>query len=326
MNARLTIIGFENYLNELEEPKSLSDSWKLEDIENFDKDTLLASIMMKGGTFEPLYSDPFFYYKMVGMWWKKWTPTFQKWLEVLNAEYNPIWNKNSWEETHEDTVDEGTVDTATTDKEIIDRDTTGSKTSKETMDDDTTGSKSTRDVVDEDTSLHQTTSDDTQLSGKDKTTHDSDRDISVTRDVSAFDAPSNNPYTPHDREHTDDTLNYENTETTYGKKTEEDIQTDGTGTLDRTTTGTETTSGTDDRTTDYTEGTTGTEDVTTNKTGSVDTDTSNDRDFDRTSHIWGNIGITTSQKMIEEELRIRYWNFYEKAADIFVDEMCIRVY
>lgn len=299
MNARITLIGIENYLNDLDEPKSITDACILDNEESqFDPEVLLAAIMMKGGTFEPLYTDPLFYYKMVGMWWKKWLPTFNAWDDVLMAEYNPIWNKDAYEEIHEDTLDVGTDDTATTDREVIDRDLTGSKTGKE--------------IVDDDTTFTSTTNDDIQLSGKDKTTHDSDRDISVSNNISAYDAPSNNPMVPQSSSHTDDTLNSENTETTYGKKSEEDISTTG--------------SATDDRTTDTTENTTGTEDVVTNKTGSIDNDSTNDRDFDRTAHTWGNVGVTTSQQMVEAELKLRYFNLYQRISDIFVDELCVRVY
>jgi hypothetical protein len=313
----------EKMLNSMEEPKSLTDAWTLED-ETFSADTLLSTIMTKGMTFEPLFTDPRFFYMMNEQWWNKWKFVFGKWFYATNFEYEPLWDRNGYETVHEDTADTGTSDTSTTDREVIDRDTTGSKTSQEVMDDDTTGSKSSREVVDEDTTSHTVTSDDTQESGKDTVNHNSDKDIDTTREVSAFDSST---YQPHDTEHTDETLNSEKTETTYGKKTEEDIVTDTTGTLDSTTTGTESTTGTDDRTTDYTENTTGTEDVTTNKTGSVDTDTTNDRDFDRDYHSWGNWGISqTSQKLLKSEYEVRYWNLYEHMADIFIDEMTIGVY
>ena len=72
-------------------------------------------------------------------------------------------------------------------------------------------------------------------------------------------------------------------------------------------------SGTDDRTTDF--------------TGSVDNDTTNDRDFDREYHSYGNWGISqTSQKLLEQEFKIRRINLYNQVADLFVNEMCVRVW
>ena len=44
------------------------------------------------------------------------------------------------------------------------------------------------------------------------------------------------------------------------------------------------------------------------------------------AHLFGNIGVTTSQQMLEAELKIAEWNLYEHIADIFIDEFCILVY
>ena len=279
--------------------RSLKDSWTFDEgsaVEGFSADTLLSTIMLKGMSFEPLFTDPRFYYTINQQWWNKWKPVFDKWFVVLEKEYEPLWDRNGYEEVHEDTSDTGTLDTATTGREVIDRDTTATKASTEVMDDDTTHSETTQNIE--------------QLSGKDKTTHDSDKDTDTTTTVSAY---NSNTYQPDNHVHTDETLNSENTETTYGKKTQDD--------------GTASGSGTDDRTTTFNESDTGTEDVTTNTTGSVDTDTTNDRDFDRSYHSWGNWGISqTSQKLLMSELETRYWNVYQHMADIFLDEMTVGVF
>lgn len=383
MHARVTLIGMENALNQMADTeKSLKDPWELENV-HFDPETLLSTIMIKGGQMEPLWTDPTFYYMMNRQWWKKWTPTFQKWCETLEKEYEPLWNKNAWEEIHEDTTDNGTVGTTTVNREVVDEDTTGRKTSQEVIDDDTTGSKTSQETLDRDgtsrdvltqtevldgattgtKSSTEVTDDDIeaqkitdsveQLSGKDQVDHDYNKDIDTENKVSAFDS---NLYQPHDTSHTDDVLNSENTDTTYGKKTDLDITetttseedkrvtltettggtTDNTTTTNSTQTGTttddattdytETTRGTDDRTTDFTENTTGTDDKTTTFNGQTDQDSENDRDFDRTSHTWGNIGVTTSQTMLKAELEVRYFNIYEHISDIFLDEMAVRVY
>lgn len=46
----------------------------------------------------------------------------------------------------------------------------------------------------------------------------------------------------------------------------------------------------------------------------------------RDMHMYGNIGVTTSQQMLEAELNIRKWNIYEKIADMFISEFCIMIY
>lgn len=268
MNARFTLVGYENILNGLD--KSLKDPWIL-DCDNFDAETLLSTIIMKGAQMEPLYNDPLFFYKMNGQWWNKWKPTFEKWCEALTAEYNPLWNKDYYEDIHEDTYDVGTDDTSTQESS----------------------------AAHEEGEKHDTIDSTEQLSGTDEVDHDFDRDTNNETTVSAFDTVNTqHPYLPHDNVHTDDTMNYENTDTTYGKKTKTDTTIDTTHEVDN----------------------------TLNKSGKIDNDSTNDRDFDRSAHLYGNIGVTTSQSLVKEELELRYWNFYDHVSDIFLDELIVRVF
>lgn len=247
----------------MEDPKSIIDGWELSDSASFNPNTLLSTIMSKGMSFEPLWTDPRFFYMMCGEWWNRWSEVFGKWFYAKDFDYEPLWDRNGYETVHEDTADTGTVDTATSDREVVDRDTTDNKTIHEVVDDDTTYSKSGKNSSD------------------------------TENTVSAYDKST---YQPHDK-----------------SETEESFSESG--------------SGTDDKTTDTTVNDRGTEDVTTNRTGSVDTDTSNDKDFDRDYHSWGNWGISqTSQKLLKSEYEVRYWNVYSHMADIFIDEMTIGVY
>lgn len=41
---------------------------------------------------------------------------------------------------------------------------------------------------------------------------------------------------------------------------------------------------------------------------------------------FGNIGVTTSQQMLQSELDIDAWNIYEHIADLFLDEFCVLLY
>lgn len=297
MNSRITLWTMEKMLNTMSDPsKSLTDAWSFDEaVDGFDADTLLSTIMAKGMTFEPLFTDPQFFYMMNTQWWNKWKRVFDRWFYAANFEYEPLWDRNGFETVHEDTTDEGTLDTATSDKEIVDRDTTGSKSTSETVDDDTTYSKSgtSKEVMDDDTSGSKS----------------SQNSSTTTNEVSAYDASG---YSAHDKSSTSGSSS-ESTTGTDDRTTDTTWSESGTGTDDRTTTGTETESGT--------------EDVTTTKTGSIGTDTSNDRDFDRDYHSWGNWGISqTSQKLLMSEYEVRYWNIYEHMADIFIDEMTIGVY
>ena len=42
--------------------------------------------------------------------------------------------------------------------------------------------------------------------------------------------------------------------------------------------------------------------------------------------IHGNIGVTTSQQMLEAELDLGYWNIYSRITDMFLKEFCIMIY
>lgn len=42
--------------------------------------------------------------------------------------------------------------------------------------------------------------------------------------------------------------------------------------------------------------------------------------------LYGNIGVTTSQQMLQSELDLGYWNIYNEIANLFSTEYCIRIY
>lgn len=44
------------------------------------------------------------------------------------------------------------------------------------------------------------------------------------------------------------------------------------------------------------------------------------------ARLFGNIGVTTSQQMLESELSIAEWNLYSHISDLFCSEFCIMVY
>ena len=65
-------------------------------------------------------------------------------------------------------------------------------------------------------------------------------------------------------------------------------------------------------------------DISASSSGTSD----NDRDVDHTGHIHGNIGVMTTQAMLEEsyKLGLNWGNLYNKMADVFAKEMLITVY
>ena len=66
--------------------------------------------------------------------------------------------------------------------------------------------------------------------------------------------------------------------------------------------------------------------VTSSGTNSGQTSSSYSNSLSRTGHIYGNIGVTTNQQMIQAELDLYKQNLYDELADVFIMEFCIPVY
>lgn len=54
--------------------------------------------------------------------------------------------------------------------------------------------------------------------------------------------------------------------------------------------------------------------------------TENEETIKHKAHLYGNIGVTTSQQMLESELSIAEWNLYEHMADLFKLEFTLPIY
>lgn len=48
--------------------------------------------------------------------------------------------------------------------------------------------------------------------------------------------------------------------------------------------------------------------------------------YTRDAHMYGNIGVVTTQQMLTAEYDIAQWNIYENIADIFMMDFCIMIY
>ena len=101
--AKITLISFNKYLYEME-GKTLFDDLILPS--GIDKDVLTGNILLRGGEFEVLYSDPYFLRDAVSLWGKKWYRTFEKWINALSLEYNPLENYDR-KEDYSDTLNKG---------------------------------------------------------------------------------------------------------------------------------------------------------------------------------------------------------------------------
>lgn len=45
-----------------------------------------------------------------------------------------------------------------------------------------------------------------------------------------------------------------------------------------------------------------------------------------TGRVHGNVGVTTSQMMLESEIKLRYFNIYNAIAELFKEDFCILIY
>lgn len=205
-SAKVTLIGMNNFFLNMNDDlfKNLSLP------EGIDKNTLTDNILLTGGEFETLYSDPSALQSFIGIWSRKQQPTFERWIAALSIDYAPLENYDRTEDWTDHA--EGT----------------GSSNS--------------------DGTVNTTNSDTSELQ------------------KSAFDESTYSPY--------EKTIN---------------------------------------------DGTIGT-------TTSDDTSTEMENDSSHHGRIHGNIGVTTSQQMLQAELDLGYWNIYEKITQLFLQEFTIPVY
>ena len=87
-SATMTLIGMNNFLDY----QGIDLFQKLELPEGIDKEVCIQNILMQCDEKELLYPDSAFMIEAIGMWAKKWNRTFQKWIDVLSMEYNPLEN------------------------------------------------------------------------------------------------------------------------------------------------------------------------------------------------------------------------------------------
>ena len=100
---RLTLMGLYNY------DSTLFDALTLP--EEYDKDTFIESLMIEHGEKCVLYADFDFMKYSIGAWGRKWALELERIAQALQAEYNPIYNYDRYEES---TDGEGRKYTSTT--------------------------------------------------------------------------------------------------------------------------------------------------------------------------------------------------------------------
>lgn len=287
-----------------------------------DKEALRNRILMRCGEFEVLYSVPEIFKLGVEVWSKAYKRTFDKWLLAAYSDYNPIENYNMRERFQEDGHN------THSNQSDVTRNLTGSGTH-------TTDQDGTRGVTESGThNINGTTTLDTSkslsntASGTTTTVSDIDNinssSASSTKEhkVSAYDAST---YAPESQDTASDTANgtasEDSTVTTTTSSTNtgtETIDEDGTNNEQHTTSNTVSETSTND----VSEATSATERETTGRTDAAEDKLHNVHLGERS----GNIGVTTSQQMLEQEFKVALFSIYDRIADLFVKEFCIMCY
>ena len=72
-----------------------------------DKDTAIDEIILRSGEFEMVYPDPDFIKPMITHWGKKHYRTFEKWIDALNIDFEPLYNFDRYEEYTDEKVAQG---------------------------------------------------------------------------------------------------------------------------------------------------------------------------------------------------------------------------
>lgn len=112
--SKMTLIGLYNYDNTIFDLLTVP--------EGLTKDTLVNNILLRSSEFEVLYPDPDFMKSAIGDFSNAWQPTFERWVNALALEYNPLENydrKEDWTDTrngHNSGTTSGRTNSTTTNK------------------------------------------------------------------------------------------------------------------------------------------------------------------------------------------------------------------
>lgn len=291
------------------------------------KEVLKNRLLMDTAEFEVLYSNPDLMQFLLKSWSESRIDVWDKLAETLLFEYNPIENYDR-KETHEHTID---------------KDDTSSKLSR----------NSERDLTDRETREHNTKTDKKQefTAGTTETIGESgtigtDTSNTFTAGVSVTEALSGN-LTRSGTNQTQDSKTAYNTNTLQltDQRTETPNLTDVTSNTTTTTpTGSENTDIDSTETRNLTTQTTrGGKDTTTNDdsevekiTGTINRGgTEKEQENNDTEHRYhdtenirahGNIGVMSTQDMINQEREVVMFNLYEVIINEYIERFCIQVY
>ena len=304
--AKWTLMGMYNYDNTIFNEMILPTG--------IDADLFKSSLLIEKGEFEVLFPNPDFMKNAIKVWSAKWYRTFSEWLRGTQAQFNPIYNYDRYEEGWDDNKKKySSINSADySDKRTADLQ---DKHVLNTKDERTADSEENR-ILNTKDARTADLKDESTFNNADTTSQT--KESTTEHKVAAYDSSS---YVPSSQ----DIVN------------NGDSKVQHTGTVTNETTGTDTTahSGTDATTTKGTDTTAHTGSDTINTTGTDETihkgklsDITGDEQNtnQHTAHLYGNIGVSTSASILAEFYQVAKWNLYEHMADVFGSELLIQVY
>ena len=294
-DAKITLFGMEHYLD-ITGADSLFKNLTLP--AGIVKNDLIDCIMLRGGEFPVLFADPEFMRYYIKTWGVKWYRTFEKWYNALQIDYDPLMNydrREEWEDLNTGTRNSQTQRTEIDSDEMIRNGTDQS----------------------DQNNIRSVNSGSTEEHGDERTINGSTSDYSAgTNDQTNTDSLSayNSSAWENDRKTVVDS---DTTASTTGTSTSTENGAGGKEIFNS-----ETETGNDNRTGSY-------EDKELRSGTGQHSENSADQTSNankRSGRAYGNIGVTTSQQMLEQELEIATWNLYEHISDIFLQEFTIPIY
>lgn len=260
-----------------------------------DANILKSEIMLECGLLTPLYSEPAVMKAAIAQWFAARSWTFDHLIKIIAAEYSPIENYDRKEDYTKNTAnirDVSEVLSGTDQRDITEK----------------LSGMDRHDITETLSGTDQRDTTET-LSNSDTTTRSVEGDLTTEQEVSAYNSSS---YVDSQKSTVTDGQEI-TTETEYGKTTTTD---------DDVTYGKKTT--TDDDIS-YGKTTTTDDDVTYGKTTTTDDDSQGLENLH--SYIHGNIGVTTNQQMIEQELALlAEFNIYNWIAKQFSADLMLQLY
>lgn len=257
--------------------------------EGIDKSVLVNTILVESGDFEVLYTNPEFMHLYIKNWFLRKNKTFEHWVAATSTVYNPLENYDRIED-YEDNATGSFNNTSSNNSN-----SSFSNTGKSTNEGEFSNTGSTNGT-------------DTRKTTTDASVTDAMGAQSSTTEgkVSAFDSSD---YSPKDKTDTNDAA-HTDTHTTDSEVN--DSVTSANSSSDSGTNSDET----------------NTEASGSNETIEAGSESGNSTNKNvHSGRIHGNVGVTTSQQMLDAEMKL--WasiDVYKSIADLFITDFCIMIY